>query len=107
MAEKKNSEELIKIPVKWIILIVVLIAVVALFFIVGIPGTGSSVSEDEARQNLMNFFATQVPESVVQIVSSSKQEGFYEFIVNVDGQEVPVYVTLDGKYLIIDRIPLT
>jgi hypothetical protein len=27
--------------------------------------------------------------------------------VNYQGQEIPVYVTLDGKYLIVSPIPLT
>jgi len=108
MEEKKSDSEIIKIPLKWIISGIGLIAVIFIVFFFmnsGFVG-GATVSEQEATESLLNFFAVQVPESTVTFVSSSKQGTLYEIVLNIDGEETPVFVTTDGEFLIIDMIPL-
>ncbi len=101
---EKNPEEIIKIPMKYIILISAIIVGVLLLFV--LVNFGIFGGEKKARENLISFFETNVPESEMQIVSSSKQGSFYYFVLSVDGESVPVYVTKDGKYLTVDLIPL-
>jgi len=111
-SEKKHaSNDSIKIPVKWVVSVVVLIVVIVLVFLFLNSGIlsktkSSDISEKEATGKVLSFFAANVPESNVTFVSISKQGSLYEVILNVDGQEVPVYVTSDGKYLVVDMIPL-
>lgn len=107
------SNDSIKIPVKWIISVIVLIVLVVLVFLLinsGIfsktAGTNTEISEKEATDKILSFFATNVPESNVTFISASRQGSLYKITLNVDGQEVPVYVTSDGKYLVVDMIPL-
>ena len=108
-----NQDELVKIPVKLLVSIIVIIAVIILAFFViksgiisGLSGGNGEVSEKEATAKLLNFFATQVPDSNVLFVSSSKQGSLYEIILNIDGEETTVPVTTDGKYIVTDMIPL-
>lgn len=106
---EKKSEELIKIPMKWIISVVVLVALLALAFFLlnsGIIKNGTEVSEEEAKANLLTFLANQVPNSNITFISSSKQGSLYQIIITIDGGEVPIFVTADGKYLVVDPIPL-
>ena len=107
--DNRNSDE-IKIPVKWINIILITAVVLVLAFFIFNSGiginTGKAVSETKAKENLVNFFETQVPGSSLTIISSSKQGNFYEVFINLDGETFPVYITLDGKFLVVDRIPL-
>jgi len=98
----------IKIPVKYLALVVIIIAVMGLYFF-GSKITGFSirgVSEDEAKGNLMSFFSQEIPDSEIVVLSSSKQGDFYRFVVTIDGESVPFYVTGDGRYMALDLIPL-
>lgn len=110
--KKHDSSESIKIPVKLIVSVIAIIAVVILAFfllnsnILRTTGNVTELGQDEIEGNLLNFFATQVPESNVTIISTSKQGSLYQILLNVDGQEVPIFVTSDGKYLVVDPIPL-
>jgi hypothetical protein len=106
------QEELVKIPVKLLVSIIVIIAILVLAFFViksgiisGVGGNGT-ISEKEATSKLLNFFSTQVPDSNVTFVSVSAQGSLYEITLDLDGQETPVFVTSDGKYIITDMIPL-
>ena len=64
-SEKKHtSNESIKIPVKWIVSIVVILVVLILVFILMNSGifsktTSSDVSEKEAADKVLNFVVTQ------------------------------------------------
>lgn len=110
MSEKKKSDE-IEIPVKWLTIGLVIIVIVALIFIlprVGINlGIGNTVSQSQAEQNLLDFFEREIPTSQLEVIESSDQGDFYEFMVSIDGETVPLYVTKDGNYMTIDLIPIT
>ena len=104
----EGKEEVIKIPIKLLayIGVIVIILVLAFFIIKSGLISGGNVSEKEATAKLMNFFATQVPDAAATFVSASRQGSLYEINLKIDGQEAPVYVTADGKYIVVDRIPL-
>jgi len=109
--QKKNkSSEEIKIPVKYLGMGLVVVVLIALFFIIKSTGalTGLAVSNNselslnEAQAKILNFFETSVPESNITIVSSSEVEGLYLIEVIIDGEEVPIYMTMDGKFIVTD-----
>ena len=116
MEENKNhhethantKEEVVRIPVKLLVYIIVIIAVLILGFFIIKSGmiSGGNVSEKEATTKLLNFFTTQVPDTDVTFVSASRQGSLYEINLSIDGEETPIYVTADGKYIVVDRIPL-
>lgn len=111
----RNSKELINIPVRWIVSFLFLalgILIGSFLWSTGSLGflglTGSTVSEGSVEKNLISFFENEVPGSEIEIISATKHSVFYEVTINVDGDEFPVYVTQDGRYLILKEtvIPL-
>ncbi len=67
--------------------------------------TGNVVSESTAGDNVLKFAQSQgVNATVVEI---NKQGDLYEVVLSMQGQEVPVYVTKDGKKMATGLIPLT
>ena len=116
MPDKKENKE-IQIPVgkylnglrknPWVGVSIVLfvLLVVAAFMMSGKLGL-SMVDGEEAGQKLVDFINAQGQGSA-EYVSSSVDGSLYQIIVNYNGEEIPVYVTNDGKYLISDVIPLS
>ena len=106
------QEDTIKIPLRLLVSIAVIIVVLVLGFFTVKSGvvsgmfTGGDISEKEATSKLLSWFATNAQESNVAFVSSSKQGSLYEIILSIDGQETPLYVTADGKNIVVDMIPL-
>ena len=106
------QEDTIKIPLRLLVSIVVIAIVLVLGFFTVKSGvvsgmfTGGDISEKEATSKLLSWFATNAQESNVAFVSSSKQGSLYEIILSIDGQETPLYVTRDGKNIVVDMIPL-
>lgn len=62
--------------------------------------TGNVISEDAVGKNVVAFLNSN-PQltSEVSLVRTERDGQLYKVIVNYQGQEVPVYATLDGKYL--------
>ncbi len=83
----------------WIISTIVLILlVVLLVFTNAFNITGKSISANKAGKNLVEFANSHGLNSKV---SSVKTEGtFYLVTLDIGGEEVPFYVTKDGKYVI-------
>ena len=108
--------EVIEIPVgryvgaikrnPWIISTVVFLAIALVLFFRGGAATGDVVSEQVAGQNLISFINAQGQGSA-SLTSVDKEGALYKVTVNYNGQDVPVYVSLDGKYLITDPVPLS
>lgn len=92
----------------WMIATIVLaIALIVLLFIKSDVGTGS-VSKSEVEQKLLSFVEAQTRGEVTASVLSNEKEGsLYKVTLDMQGQQVPVYVTLDGKYLVAQPIPLS
>jgi hypothetical protein len=68
--------------------------------------TGNVVKEDVAAKNLLEFLTSQGA-SDTNIISIDKESGMYKIIVGFNGQQAPIYVTLDGQYAIPQTIPIT
>src|SRR3989344_7948582 len=91
----------------WIIASVVLaLALIGILLFGGNDAvTGNVVNEATAKQNFMDFVAKQGLQA--EVVSMEKEGVFYKVNVKVDGQEMPVYISTDGKYLVTSPISLT
>jgi protein-disulfide isomerase len=116
-ANAKKDSDVIQIPIGnyvknlrnnlWMISTLVLAVVVILLIFFKSSGvTGSVISSDEAGQKVVSFINAQGQGSA-ELVSSEKQGSLYQVKVNYNGQEIPVYVTLDGEYLTTSLIPLS
>jgi len=91
----------------WMVSTLVLAVALILVLIFNFRGdglTGGTVSSANAGQNLVDFISAQGAEA--EIVSAERDGSLYKVMVNVDGQTLPVYVTVDGRYAIAQPIPL-
>lgn len=67
--------------------------------------TGNAISEDVAAEKLLSFINSQ-GNGEATLVSTENTGSLYLVTVNYQNQNIPVFVTLDGSYLITDPIPL-
>lgn len=116
--EKKTGEDVVEIPVgkyldkirnnPWKVSTVVL-AIFLVAVLVFYPGSGGGdvVSREIASQNLIDFINVQSPSVSAEIVSVEQEGSLYKAMVNVNGNEVPIYLTLDGEFAITSPIPLS
>ncbi len=106
MAEKKENElskSFKKLSKNYWAISTIILA--ALLVIVLLTGNGTTVSANEAGQKMLNFALEQYPNTTLVSVNNSGE--FYEVVLLINGQEVPVQVTKDGENLIPQLIPLT
>ncbi len=116
MTESKKSD-VIEIPIgklglgnirknPWI-LTTLIFGVLLLILLIVNGGSSAEISQERAADNLISFIDAQ-GQGGVDLVSTSRQGGLYEVIVSSGGQEVPIYVTLDGKFAFLadDAIPI-
>ncbi len=89
----------------WILTSVILAILLIVFFFTGFGNSGNVASEDVVRKNVEGFILAQTGESA-SVASMERDGELFSVIVDFQGQQVPVYVTLDGKYLVSDVIPL-
>ncbi|MEK6856142.1 MAG: thioredoxin domain-containing protein [Nanoarchaeota archaeon] len=87
----------------WIISTVI-VGIVALVLLI-LLFAGSGVSSSSAGKSVVDFAKSQGV--VASLVSSVKEGSLYKVTVDINSQQVPVYVTLDGKFLVQQPIPLT
>lgn len=84
----------------WILSTIVLgIVLIIVLFANGNGITGNVVSEEGVGQNVLDFVEKNV-EGGAEIVSVERDGSFYNVVLSMQGEEVPVFVTLDGEYLI-------
>lgn len=115
--ETEKSED-IEIPLgKWLgklranpwIVSTIFLAVVLVFVIVltSFDNSSASVSPEAAGQKVLSFIESNPDLGGKVTISSSVREGaLYKVNLNYQGQEVPVYTTLDAKYLVSNVVPL-
>jgi protein-disulfide isomerase len=82
----------------WILATVVL-AILAALLLVSSFTTGKVVSEKAAGESIVGFLNQQTSGGV-EFVSSEDLGSVYEITVSYQSQEIPVYVTKDGKYYV-------
>ena len=80
-------------------LLVVLLVLASLFNF-----TGHSISANKASQSILNFATAQG--LTATLVNVSSEGSFYKVILSIQGSDVPVYVTKDGKYFTSSLVPL-
>lgn len=118
----EKKEEVIEIPLgRWLapirnnplvivtVVLAVLLAVSLVFnFRGGLSASGEVLSAQQIGNNVLSF-ANSNPDLQGQVsVSSSERDGqLYKVNLNVNGQDFPVYATLDGKYLVGSVVPLS
>ena len=93
----------------WILSTVVLgVVLVLVIFLRSSSGvTGHAIGADQASSKLLDFVNAQLNgQGNASIASTDVDGSLYKVTVNYNGQQIPVYVTTDGKYLISQPIPL-
>ena len=90
-----------------IVLAIVLVVVIVMNG--GISGNNYSVSSDVAAQNVITFLNSNpnLAQGGVDLVSSVREGELYKVTLNYQGQDVPIYATLDGKFLVSSIVPLS
>jgi len=102
--KKKKLDNMRENP--WIVSTFVLGILIIVLLIGSFSGiTGKVVSEEKAGQAIMDFANSQGLDAT--LVSSEKDGSFYKVTISIEGNDVPVYVTKDGKYFTSSLIPLT
>ena len=118
-ADSPKKCDVIEIPVgkylsavrtnPWRVSTIVLVVIVAVFVVTTFVRTpavsGTAVSEKTAGENLLSFIAAQ-GRGEAKLVSIIQEGSLYSATVDYQGQQIPVFVSLDGKYLITAPIPL-
>ena len=93
----------------WILSTIILGVILLVFFFYGGGGiNGNVIGEDNAAKSLISFIESQSngQPSGVSVLSTEQDGQLYKVTVDYQGQNVPLYVSLDGKYLISSVIPL-
>jgi hypothetical protein len=93
----------------WMVSTIVLaIALVVVLFMTSRGGvTGNVISEDDASVKLLDFVNGQLAgQGTATVVSTNKDGSLYEVVVDFQGEQIPVYITSDGKYIVPQPIPL-
>ena len=81
------------------------------FLLIGVLAFGSNigkeavVSEEKVGADVLKLLQSKVT-GEVEINSITRESGLYRVNVMYQGQEVPIYATLDGKNLVSDLIPI-
>ncbi|MBI2632687.1 DsbA family protein [Candidatus Pacearchaeota archaeon] len=114
----EKKDEIVEIPIgkyidnlrknPWMVVSVLLaiVIVVMAFSRGGGNVTADVISTDDAGKQLVSFLNSQ-GKGDVQLVSTVQEGSLYKSTVNFQGQDIPVYTTLDGKYVIPQVIPLS
>ncbi len=107
--EKKSmSEKLVRNP--WIIASVVLGILVIILainsFYSGMTGGVAGVSKDAAANVILDFANSQTGGGVT-LVEVNEKYGLYEVVVSYQDEEIPLYITKDGKNLVQGVTPLS
>ncbi|MFA5855914.1 MAG: thioredoxin domain-containing protein [Candidatus Pacearchaeota archaeon] len=88
-------------------LVIILGALYSGYSLPGLSGaTGNFVKGDEAGGKLVEFLNTRTGGGVTYISSEDLGGNLYQVTVAYQGQNVPVFITKDGKYFVQGAIPL-
>lgn len=101
--KKKAHESMRENP--WIISTFVLGLLVVIMLVGSFGGmTGGAISESDAGETILEFANSQGADA--ELIGVEKVGLFYKVTLLIQEQEVPVYVTRDGKYFTSSLIPL-
>ncbi len=110
-SKEENKVDNVKSKIKsnpWMVSSIVLGAVCLVLIIITLkPGlTGNVVKEDVAGAQLVDYLNSMTGGGV-EFISSQDLGGLYQVMVLFEEQEIPVYITKDGKYFIQGVTPIT
>jgi hypothetical protein len=89
----------------WVVSTVVLGLLVVILVVLSLLGsTGKSISSVKAGEKIVGFAAAQG--MTAEVVNVTSEGSFYKVILTIQGSDLPVYVTKDGKYFTSSLIPL-
>lgn len=88
----------------WAILTIILAVVILFMFFNPMTTTSGAIGEKKAGEIVLNF--AQVQGITAELVNVSFANGLYKVTVIIQGQDVPVYLTSDGKNLVPSIIPI-
>jgi protein-disulfide isomerase len=88
----------------WIISTIVL-AIILLIVLFKGGMTGNVISEEDVGDKILDFANSQTGGGV-ELVEVNEKYGLYEVVLSYQGQDLPLYVTQDGKTLIQGVLPL-
>ncbi len=104
---KRNLTEKIR-ENPWILSTLVCGALVIILLIATFSdGLTGNVTKEKAADNLMNYLNTVVTDSPITLVSVENSDGLYLATISYQEQEIPVYITKDGKYYAPNLVPIT
>jgi len=86
--------------------VVLFIVLIVSVFYSGGAVTGNVISGDDAGQNLVGFVKARTGIAPT-VVSVEDKDTFYAVTIDFNGQETPLFVTKDGKYMVDSLVPLT
>ena len=101
--KRKFSKELSKNP--WII--VTFVFAIALVLIIATGFSFSFVSKNKASTDFVDFINSAGGSQISYVSSEDYSPSLYQVTVLSNNQEVPVYVTKDGKYFVQIIAPIT
>jgi protein-disulfide isomerase len=89
----------------WIIATFILAIILVL--VLGTSFNFSNVSKEKASEDFVEFINSGGSAQIEYVSSKDYSAGLYEVTVESNGQEVPVYITKDGKYFVQIISPIT
>ncbi len=99
--EKKDMTEKLRTN-PWIISTFVLGILGIILIVTSLPGmgiTGNVISEDEAGELALNFFNNKLSNNPGTLTSIEEVSGIYKVGISVQGEEIFLYFTRDGKWI--------
>ncbi len=85
----------------WVVSTVILGIILIVFLAMNSGSAQNTVNSEQAAQNVVDFINSNPQlEGEVSLVSSKLSGSFYEIILDYQGQQIPVYATLDGEYIL-------
>jgi protein-disulfide isomerase len=90
----------------WVLATVVL-GILSLILIIGSFSGGKTLSKSAAGQAILNFAESQVDGEVSLGEIEDYGDNLYQVTLNLDGQDIPLYITKDGKNLVQGVLPLS
>ncbi len=100
--EEKQVEKFFHKKSNLIMSIIIAVLAIALILVIFLP---KGISANSAGEKIVAFASSQGTDA--KLVSVSSESGLYKVTLSIDGQELSVYVTKDGKLFTAQMIPLT
>jgi len=118
VAEKTEKKDYVEVPVgkyfdkvranPWIAATFALALVLILVLIFGTGGNAKKISSDEAAKKVVDFLnSNPMIDGEVALVSAKEEGQFHQITLSYQEQQIPVYTTLDGEFLVGNPVSLT